>query len=59
MVTHLPLWTNRWPPFVSPIDLPAWANTTLTIAAALAGIERALTFRHHRLLDSGTDGIES
>ncbi|MGW0250507.1 hypothetical protein ACWDYH_28140 [Nocardia goodfellowii] len=59
VVTHLPLWTDRWTPFVSPIDLPAWANTTLTIAAALAGIERALTFRYHRLLDSETDGIES
>ncbi|ONK12266.1 hypothetical protein [Streptomyces sp. MP131-18] len=58
-VTHLPLWADRFTPFVSPIDLPAWANTALTITAGLAGTERALTFRHHRLLDAETDGIES
>ncbi|SHI67248.1 hypothetical protein SAMN05421803_101895 [Nocardiopsis flavescens] len=55
--THLPLWADRLTPFVSPVDLPAWANTALTATAALAGIERALTFRHHRLLDAETDGI--
>lgn len=59
VVTHLSLWTDRFTPFVSPIDLPAQANTALTVAAALAGIERALTFRNHRLLDAETDGIES
>ncbi|WP_275003801.1 hypothetical protein [Promicromonospora iranensis] len=57
VVTHLPLWADRLVPFVSPIDLPASVNTALTIAAALAGIERALTFRHHRLLDAETDGL--
>lgn len=57
LVTHLPIWTERFSPFVSPIHLPAWANTALTITAGLAGIERALTFRHHRLLDSETDAI--
>ncbi|MFJ8751951.1 hypothetical protein ACIREO_21865 [Streptomyces sp. NPDC102441] len=35
-------------PFVSPIRLPAWANTALTITTGLAGAERALAFRHHR-----------
>ncbi|MGA5205426.1 MULTISPECIES: hypothetical protein [Streptomyces] len=59
LVTHQPLWADRFPPFLSHIDLPAWANTVLTITAGLAGIERALTFRHHRLLDAETDGIES
>ncbi|MFF2083415.1 hypothetical protein ACFVVM_06545 [Nocardia sp. NPDC058176] len=59
LVTHLPVWADRFSPFVSPIDLPTWANTTLTVTAALAGIERALTFRHHRLLDAETDGIGS
>ncbi|MDL5206351.1 hypothetical protein [Streptomyces sp. ALI-76-A] len=59
LVTHQPLWADRFPPFLSPSDLPAWANTVLTITAGLAGIERALTFRHHRLLDAETDGIES
>ena len=56
-VSHLPFWADHFPPFVSPVDLPPWANTALTLAAALAGIERALTFRHHRLLDAETDGI--
>jgi hypothetical protein len=59
LVTHQPLWADRFPQFLSPIDLPAWANTVLTITVGLAGIERALTFRHHRLLDAETDGIES
>ncbi|MEE1801399.1 MULTISPECIES: hypothetical protein [unclassified Streptomyces] len=59
LVTHQPPWTDRTPSFVSPIDLSAWANTVLTITAGLAGVERALTFRHHRLLDAETDGIES
>ncbi|RDD84338.1 hypothetical protein DVZ84_35600 [Streptomyces parvulus] len=56
-VTHLPQWADRFAPFVSPIGLPAWANTALTITAGLAGVERALTFRHHRLLDATTDGL--
>jgi hypothetical protein len=59
LVTHLPLWTDHFAPFVSPIDLPAWANTVLAVTAALAGIERALTFRHHRLLDAETGWIGS
>ncbi|GHH43732.1 hypothetical protein [Streptomyces candidus] len=59
LVTHLPLWADRCTPFASPVDLPAWANTVLTVTAGLAGIERALTFRHHRLLDAETDGNES
>ena len=57
LVTHLPLWADRFAPFVSPIDLPAGVNTALTLTAALAAVERALTFRHHRLLDVETDGI--
>jgi hypothetical protein len=59
LVTHLPLWADRFTPFASPVDLPTWANTALTITAGLAGTERALTFRHHRLLDAETDRIES
>jgi hypothetical protein len=59
LVTHLPLWADRFTPFVSPIDLPAWANTALTVTGGLAALERALTFRHHRLLDAETYGIES
>lgn len=56
-VTHLPQWADHFAPVLSPIHLPAWANTALTTAAGLAGVERALTFRHHRLLDATTDGM--
>ncbi|MDG4788968.1 hypothetical protein O7626_24070 [Micromonospora sp. WMMD1102] len=59
VVTHLPLWADRFAPFVSPVDLPGWANTVLTVAAGLAGTERALTFRRHRLLNAETDAIGS
>ncbi|TLP95859.1 hypothetical protein FEF26_10105 [Nesterenkonia salmonea] len=37
--------------FTSPVELPAEANTVLSIAAVAAGIERALRLRHHWLLD--------
>ena len=59
LLTHLPLWADRFAPFASPIDLPAGVNTALTLIAGLAGIERALTVRHHRLLDAETDGIDA
>lgn len=59
LVTHLPFWADRFASFDSPIDLPAGVNLALTLTAGLAGIERALTFRHHRLLDVETDGIEA
>lgn len=59
LITELPLWSDRFTPLRSPIDLPAWTNSALTVTAGLAAIERALTFRHHRLLDVDTDGIEA
>lgn len=40
--------------FTSPIQLPAWANTALVIAGALAATERALTLRNHWLIDADT-----
>lgn len=39
-------------PFSSPITLPGWANVAVTVAGVLAGIERALTLRSHRLVDA-------
>ncbi|MBB1058653.1 hypothetical protein G6020_14965 [Dietzia sp. B19] len=57
LITHLPLWSDRFAPFTSPVVLPAWANSALTVTAGLAAIERALTFRRHRLLDVETDGL--
>ncbi|WP_413452392.1 hypothetical protein AA0Y32_11000 [Georgenia phoenicis] len=40
-----------WYAFTSPVELPAWLNTPLSVAAVLAGLERALRLRHHWLLD--------
>jgi hypothetical protein len=34
--------------------LPAWANTTVTVAGVLAATERALTLRNHWLIDLDT-----
>ena len=40
-----------WYEFTSPVNLPAWMNTPLTVAGVLAGSERALRLRYHWLLD--------
>ncbi|WP_198418697.1 hypothetical protein [Cryobacterium lactosi] len=53
-VTELDLVRGRIGSFTSPIDLPAWANTTLVIMTTLAAIERALTLRRHWLIDIDT-----
>lgn len=37
--------------FSAPVQLPAWANITVTVAGALASTERALRLRYSRLLD--------
>lgn len=50
-----------WPlgQFRSPISLPGPLNVVLTAAGALAATERALTFRHHKVLDAETEWIDS
>ena len=50
-ITHVPWVAENIGTFTSPIQLPAWANTALLIAGALAALERALTIRYHWLLD--------
>ena len=40
-----------WYRFASPVALPAWLNTPLTVAGVLAALERALRLRYHWLLD--------
>lgn len=40
--------------FTSPLTLPGWLATTLTVAGAAAGLERALTLRNHWLIDVDT-----
>ena len=58
LLTHQAVWTDRFPPFDSPLDLPAWANTSLAVLGALAGVERALSLRNHWLLDVETAGMD-
>ena len=38
--------------FTSPVSLPVWLNITLTLATAVASIERGLRLRYHWLLDA-------
>lgn len=51
MITHLEPVRQHVGSFSSPVTLPAWANTTATVAGLLAGMERALMLRNHRLID--------
>ncbi len=53
-ITHIPPIAERVGTFTSPIRLPGWVNITLTVAALLASIERALRLRNHWLLDGGS-----
>lgn len=47
----IPPVAERFGTFVSPIALPAWLNTLLSVGAVLASIERALRLRHSWFLD--------
>ena len=40
--------------FTSPLQLPGWLATTVTIAGVVAALERALTLRNHWLIDLDT-----
>lgn len=40
--------------FTSPVLLPGWLLGTLTVAGVVAAVERALTWRHHRVVDAET-----
>jgi len=37
--------------FDSPVSLPPWANTALTVGGVVAGVERALRLKHNAWLD--------
>ena len=41
--------------FTSPLRFPDWLNGMLAVATVVAGVERALTLRSHRLLDAGLE----
>lgn len=51
-LTRIPLVAEHVGTFTSPISLAAWANTTLLVAGVLASLERAVSLRHHWLLDT-------
>lgn len=50
-VSSIDVVTDTVGTFDSPVSLPAWANTAMTLAAALASYERALRIQHNWLLD--------
>ncbi|MBY6414837.1 hypothetical protein HQ346_24985 [Rhodococcus sp. BP-252] len=54
IATKVPMVAEQFGTFVSPIQLPAWANTTLVVAGILAATERVLTLRHNKILDLET-----
>ena len=54
LITSIEPVAERVGTFTSPIQLPAWANTTVIVAGALAATERALTLRNHWLIDADT-----
>ncbi|ANY10464.1 hypothetical protein [Pseudonocardia sp. HH130630-07] len=53
-LTHIPVVAEHVGAFTSPVRLPVWATVTLAVAGAFAALERALTLRHHWLLDMHT-----
>ncbi|NOV95516.1 hypothetical protein [Isoptericola halotolerans] len=52
-ITRIPPVAEHVGTFTSPIQLPAWLNVGLFMAALLASTERALRLRYHWLLDGG------
>lgn len=44
--------------FESPVQLPAWLNTTLVVLSLLAVIERTLTVKYHWLIDMDTASFD-
>ncbi len=51
LVTRVDVVADTLGTFESPLHLPAWANTAMTVGAALASYERALRVQHNWLLD--------
>lgn len=54
LVSQIPFIAEKFGTFESPIILPNWLNITLTVAAGLAALERAITLRYHWLIDMDT-----
>ncbi|MFC7406526.1 hypothetical protein [Georgenia alba] len=54
-LSRIPVVADHLGTFTSPVTLPAWLNTALGVAGVLAALERALSLRHHWLIDG--DGL--
>ena len=52
-IAQAPPLTELFGTFSSPVQLPAWANVSLTVATVAASTERALRLRYNRILDGG------
>lgn len=52
LITGIPVVAERVGTFDSPVNLPAWANTTVAVAAFCSGLERATRLRYNWLIDS-------
>lgn len=53
-ITQTPAVAEQIGSFESPVSLPAWLTTTVTVAGFAAAAERALTLRNHWLIDADT-----
>lgn len=56
VVFQVPPVAERFGTFTSPVHLPVWLNTALTLGAAAASTERALRLRYNWLLDTAAQG---
>ncbi|WP_193106775.1 hypothetical protein [Brachybacterium sp. FME24] len=54
VITQIDLVAEHVGTFTSPVSLPVWANAMMLFAGILAATERALTLRHHWLIDADT-----
>jgi hypothetical protein len=54
LLTSAPQVAERFGTFTSPVDLPGWLGWTLTAAGVVAAVERAVTWRHNRVVDAET-----
>ncbi|WP_226367821.1 hypothetical protein [Pseudonocardia sp. ICBG162] len=54
MVSSIPEVADRFGTFTSPVILPGWLLGTLTVAGVVAAMERAVTWRHNRIVDAET-----
>lgn len=52
-ITRIPPIADAVGTFISPIQLPAWTNISLVVAALVASTERALRMRYSWILDGG------